>query len=148
MGRPINKRFFGTGATQGDIRVRFKTAGTEADGYITRQKGSKRFLVTDGTASAVCKLVVKQDGFLDNGEMTIKGKLDSGTSGFVSKIDGRTCVLVNAAGVFVAAGPWNFGVSTTDGFIQFEESGGMAAGAIRGNVAATTGNTDFTGNVS
>lgn len=148
MGRPIAKRFFGTGATQGDIRCRFKTAGTEYDGYVVKQLGSKRFRVTDGSVTAVCTLTNKNNAGLSNGDMTIRGKLDNTTNGYVSKISGRKCTLVSLAGAVIGSGPWNFGVSTADGFIQLEESGGMAAGAERGNVAVTTGSTDFAGNVS
>jgi len=148
MGRPINKRFFGTGATQGDIRCRFKSGGTEYDGYIVKQLGTKKFKVTDGTVTATCILTNKNNASLANGDMTIRGKRDNGTNGYVSKISGRKCTLVDLAGLVIATGPWNFGVSTSDGFIQLEESGGMAANAFRGNIAATTGDTDFAGNVS
>lgn len=148
MGRPIAKRFFGTGATQGDLRCRFKASGTEYDGYVVKQLGSKKFRVTDGTVTATCILTNKNNGSLANGDMTIRGKLDAGTNGFVIKISSRKCTLVNLAGTVIGTGPWNFGVSTTDGFIQLEESGGMAADAERGNVAVTTGSTDFAGNVS
>lgn len=144
MGRPINKRFFGTSASEGDIRVRFKTGGTEYNGYIVRQKGSKKFVVTDGGSNtATCTLTNKADASLDNGEMTIKGRIDAGTVGFVSKIDGRTCVLVNTSGTTIGSGPWAFGSSLADGFIQFEEQGGTATGTIRGNVTAVTGNVDL-----
>lgn len=144
MGRPINKRFFGTSATQGDIRVRFKTGGTEYNGYIVAQKGSKKFKVTDGGSNtAVCTLAAKADASLANGDMTIKGKLDSTTVGYVSKIQGRRCVLVNTSGTTIGSGPWGFGSSLTDGFIQFEEQGGMAADALRGNATITTGNVDL-----
>lgn len=144
MGRPINKRFFGTSSTEGDIRVRFKTAGTEYNGYIIKQKGSKKFVVTDGGAiTATCTLTNKADASLDNGDMTIKGRIDAGTVGFVQKLEGRTCVLVNTSGTTVGSGPWAFGSSLTDGFIQFEEAGGMAAAAIRGNATIVTGNVDL-----
>lgn len=144
MGRPINKRFFGSSATEGDIRVRFKTGGTEYNGYIVKQKGSKKFVVTDGGSNtATCTLTNKADAGLSNGEMTIKGRLDNTTVGFVTKIDGRTCVLANVAGYTIGSGPWAFGSSVTDGYIQFEEQGGTATGTLRGNVTAVTGNIDL-----
>lgn len=144
MGRPINKRFFGSSSTEGDIRVRFKTGGTEYNGYIVSQRGSKKFRVTNGgSVVAVCTLVAKADTTLADGEMTIKGKLDSTTVGFVSKIQGRRVVLANIAGSTIGSGPWAFGSSVTDGYIQFEEQGGMAATAVRGNATIVTGNVDL-----
>lgn len=147
MGRPVAKRFFGTGATQGDIRCRFKTGGTEYDGYIVKQRGSKKFLVSNGSVEATCTLTNKNNTGLANGDMTIRGKLDSGTGGFVSKLSSRRCTLVDANAVVIASGPWNFAASTSDGFIQFEESGGMASTAERGNATVVSGNTDFAGTV-
>lgn len=149
MGRPIHKRFFGTSTTESDFRIRFKTNGTEYDGFIVAQKGDKKFKVSNGpgNVTATCLLVGKNDASLANGEMTIKGKLDNGTAGFVSKISGRKCTLVNAAGVVIATGPWGFGSSLTDGYIQLEEQAGMSATAIRGNATIVTGNVDL-GSVS
>lgn len=148
MGRPIAKRFFGTSTTQADIRVHFKTGGTEYDGYIVSQRGSRRFKVTDGSVTATCTLTNKNDLALSNGDMTIKAKLDSGTLGFVSKLSSRTCTLVDLAGVVIGKGPWNFAASTSDGFIQFEEQGGMASTAERGNATVVSGSTDISANVA
>jgi hypothetical protein len=63
-----------------DVRVKIlNPAGgsfAEADGSIIRQKGTRKFLVTDGTNTGVCMLVDKADGSLATGtnglgEMTI-----------------------------------------------------------------------------
>jgi hypothetical protein len=143
MGRPVNKRFFGTSTTESDIRCRFKSAGTEYNGYIVKQKGSKKFVVTDGAVTATCTLTNKADTTLANLEMTIKGRLDSTTVGYVTKLAGRKCVLSDVSGSTIGTGPWAFGSSVTDGFIQFEEQGGMAAAAIRGNATIVTGNVDL-----
>ena len=148
MGRPIAKRFFSTSTTEADIRVRFKTGGTEYNGYIVSQRGSKRFKVTDGSVTATCTLTNKNDAGLDNGDMTIKAFLDSGTRGFVSKLGSRTCTLVDLAGSVIGRGPWNFAASTSDGFSQFEEQGGMSATAERGNATVVSGSTDISGNVA
>jgi hypothetical protein len=149
MGRPINKRFFGTSTDQGDIRVRFKASGTEYDGYIVKQKGSKKFVVTDGTVTATCTLTNKNDLALSDNEMTIKATLDSGLLGFVTKLEGRSCVLSFASNnTTITSGPWGFASSTSDGYIQFEEAGGMAVDAIRGNATVVSGNVDITGNVA
>jgi len=61
MGRPINKRWFGTTGTGTDtgkftgnnLPIRFKLGGTVYEGYITKQTGSHRYKVStdDGTTA-------------------------------------------------------------------------------------------------
>jgi hypothetical protein len=85
MGRPINKRYFGelgSGTDQTDganLPIRFKTGGTVYEGYILKQKGSRRFscVSADGTtATAVCVLVDGTSTNFDpsnNGECVLTG---------------------------------------------------------------------------
>jgi hypothetical protein len=61
MGRPINKRWFGTTGTGtgtgkftgNNLPIRFKLGGTVYEGYITKQTGSNRYKVStdDGTTA-------------------------------------------------------------------------------------------------
>ena len=61
MGRPINKRWFGTTGTGtgtgkftgNNLPIRFKLGGTVYEGYITKQTGSHRYKVStdDGTTA-------------------------------------------------------------------------------------------------
>lgn len=46
-------------------------ANVEADGYIIRQKGSRKYLVTDGTNTGTCVLADLADGALTEDTMTI-----------------------------------------------------------------------------
>lgn len=48
----------------------------EASGYILRQKGKRKFLVTDGTNTGICALVNEADGDLANDQMTITATKD------------------------------------------------------------------------
>lgn len=85
MGRPINKKYFvstgGSAAAYADgtnLPIRFKTGGTVYEGYILKQKGSRRFtcIATDGTTTALCKLVDGTSSNFDpsnNGECVITG---------------------------------------------------------------------------
>jgi hypothetical protein len=53
----------------------------EAPGWIIRQKGARKFLVTDGTNTGVCALANSAPGALLDGEMTIEiTKLDTTTA--------------------------------------------------------------------
>jgi hypothetical protein len=81
MGRPINKRYFGSLGTDATphIPIRFKTGGTVYEGYILKQVGSRRFkcVSADGTtATATCVTV---DGTAinfdpaNNGECVLTG---------------------------------------------------------------------------
>ena len=77
---PLGGKFYGVVGGNTDtsdytypvVKVRVKISGeTEADGYIVRQKGSKKYLVSDGTNTGVCVLADKADGALADGEMTV-----------------------------------------------------------------------------
>jgi len=60
--------------------VRVKIGGnSEADGYIIRQKGRKKFLVSDGSNEGVCVVSDLADSALTNDTMTITC-YDSGSS--------------------------------------------------------------------
>ena len=61
-----------TSLTGAQVVVRVKVgANAEADGYIIRQKGSRKFLVSDGSNEGVCTVVDKNDGSLAADEMTM-----------------------------------------------------------------------------
>ena len=52
MGRPLNKRFFGKEgvgptASGNEIKVNFHNGSAVKEGYIVKQKGSKRFVVEE-----------------------------------------------------------------------------------------------------
>ena len=54
------------------VKVRVKITGeSEADGYIIRQKGASKYLVSDGTNTGVCSLVNLADSNLTDGDMTV-----------------------------------------------------------------------------
>ena len=82
MGRPINKRYFGTTGTLATphIPIRFKSGGTVYEGYILKQHGARRFKCStdDGTtAIEFCKLVAGTSSDpVNNQEATIVGLLN------------------------------------------------------------------------
>lgn len=115
MGRPLNKRYFGTGAGN-QIKTRFQLAGTEYDGYILRQVGSKRYKVTDGAGhTGICTLVDAADNSLSDNQMNVEVLLDNGTFARASKIYSRVAI-VNGAKV-----RWNFAANSTDGYVRIDE---------------------------
>lgn len=97
MGRPVNKRYFGdpVGGTQ--IRVECHTGNGAVDtGYITAQKGTNKFKVTDGTTEKDCRLVNKATAALADGEMVAFGT--NGSTGeriTLKKLFNRTAVDYN-----------------------------------------------------
>ena len=103
MGRPLNNRVFenavaGPTAGESEIKVNFHNGTAVKEGFIVRQKGSKRFLCSEtGTADTthLCKLTTgKLPATLVAGEMSISVQgSDSETYG-VSKISGRTATIV------------------------------------------------------
>jgi hypothetical protein len=65
------------------VKCRVKIgANAEADGYIIRQKGASKYLVSDGTNIGVCFLANKADDALAAGEMNIQ--LTAGDSTLVN----------------------------------------------------------------
>jgi hypothetical protein len=66
-------------ATYPTVKIRVKIgSAVEADGSIIRQKGSTKYLVTDGTNTGVCILANLADGALTANTMTIT--MDEGDS--------------------------------------------------------------------
>jgi hypothetical protein len=120
MGRPLNKRFFGAPTADGtEIKVRFRATGqVEANGWIVKQLGSKKFRCYDGTNTMDCHIVDKAQGTLAVGDMTITVKDDGGTARQVTKIAGRMVTLDTGARI-----AWNFSNATDDGAVEMEEAG-------------------------
>lgn len=62
---------------------------SEADGYIIRQKGATKYLVSDGTNTGVCVLADEADGALSEGNMNITFSLDDSTAQRVKRLTNR-----------------------------------------------------------
>jgi hypothetical protein len=151
MGRPLNKRLFGVAnvgpgaATGNEIKVNFHNGTAVKEGYIVKQKASKKFaceeIGTPGQFTCTLKPGVLP-AELTAGEMSISFKMDDGETYGVSKIAGRKVTLVapSATGANAYGGksvPWNFSTSTSDGAAEVEEAG-------INNVLVGTDDTDFT----
>ena len=150
MGRPLNKRLFGkagVGPTAGgnEIKVNFHNGSAVKEGYIVKQKGSKKFVCeeieTAGEFTCVLKTGVLPAA-LSAGEMSISFKMDDSETYGVSKIAGKKATLVkpSATGSNAYDGlsvPWNFSTSTSDGAAEVEEAGDD-------NTLTGTDDTDFT----
>ena len=150
MGRPLNKRFFGKEgvgptASGNEIKVNFHNGSGVKEGYIVKQKGSKKFVCeeieTAGEFTCVLKTGVLPAA-LSAGEMSISFKMDDSETYGVSKISGKKATLVkpSASGSNAYDGlsvPWNFSTSTSDGAAEVEEAGDD-------NTLTGTDDTDFT----
>jgi hypothetical protein len=132
MGRPINKRFFGPATAGGnEIKVDFHNGTAVKEGYIVKQKASKKFVCEEiGTGGEfTCTLTTgKLPAALAAGEMAISVKGGGGETYGVSKITGRKATIIahSATGANALNGQsiaWNFSTSTTDGAAQVEEAG-------------------------
>lgn len=113
MGRPINKRYFGSGVGN-QIKVRAKIgANAEGDGFIVRQKGTNKFIVTVGANTGVCRVVNKNSGSLDNNEMIINVLTDAGTYVQATKLYNRVAITEGNTKI-----KWNFAADLEDGSVQ------------------------------
>jgi hypothetical protein len=117
MGRPLNKRYFGTGAGN-QIKTRFQLDGTEYNGYIVSQRSTNRYLVSDGTHTGICTLVDKADDSLADNEMNVEVLLDDGTFARATKIYSRVAIV---GGAKVS---WNFDANSTDSAARMDEEAG------------------------
>jgi hypothetical protein len=150
MGRPLNKRLFGvagTGPTASgtEIKVNFHNGTAVKEGYIVKQKGSKKFVCEEiGTAGLfTCTLKTGVlPAALSAGEMSISVQgADSETYG-VAKITGRkvTVASPSATGSNALAGT----------SIKYALTGSAAAGIVRmeeagdDNTLSDTDDDDFT----
>ena len=132
MGRPLNKRLFGTPTAGGsEIKVNFHNGTAVKEGFIVKQKSSKKFVCQEiGTAGEhICTLTTgKLPAALAAGEMSISFKMDDAETYTVSKMSGRKATLSapSATGSNAYDGksvPWNFSTSVADGAAQVEEAG-------------------------
>jgi hypothetical protein len=113
MGRPLNKRYFGSLATadqraagtetQENIRVEanLATSGVVDDAYIVSQKGSNKFILRnkagDANSQTVCRMVNKTTAALTLGEMVMFGTNGAtGTRVPLQKITARKAVDYNS----------------------------------------------------
>lgn len=124
MGRPLNKRFFGTPTAGGnEIKVQFHNGTASVPGWIVKQLGSKKFRCTDGTATVDCVLSTKDAGTLDDSHALVPGLAemsitvdDGGTARQVTKISGRKVTMENGAVI-----SWDF--TGTGDTVAIEEAG-------------------------
>lgn len=113
MGRPVNKRYFGSGSGN-QIKVRAKIgSNAEGDGFIVRQKGTNKFIVTVGANTGVCRVVNKDSGTLAASEMIINVLTDAGTYVQATKLYNRVAITEGNTKI-----KWNFAADLTDGSVQ------------------------------
>jgi len=102
MGRPLNKRYFGTvidevGAEASEnltVSVKVGTNTVSATGIILSQRSENKFRVddaADGTGNeGVCTLVNKATGDLGDNEMSLQGFVAGGNAVYIRKVQNRT----------------------------------------------------------
>lgn len=113
MGRPINKRYFGSGSGN-QIKVRAKIGtNAEGDGYIVSQRSTNKFKVTVGANTGICRVVNKSSGELLDDEMIINVLTDAGTFEQVTKLYNRVAIVEGNRKV-----RWTFDASAVDEAVQ------------------------------
>jgi len=107
MGRPLNKRNFGTGAGKIQVTSWRKESGSESQvaGSIVRQRSTRVFYVNANGTKENMTLVNKAQGSLLASEFIVNAKDDGGTATQVTKFRNRTIQTEGTA---------NFGYSLSD----------------------------------
>jgi len=125
MARPINKRFFGNslvGTGSGKIQVSsYRFTGnieSQVTGSLVRQKGSRKYIVTNGTLTETLTLVNKPQGTLLEGEFIVLLQLDNGTVKNATKFNNRTVQVDGAYNIPFTVSDINV---TNDGMAQVDE---------------------------
>jgi hypothetical protein len=79
--RPVNSKFFGSNA--GRVRVRFNNGVGIVPGFIVKQVGSLRFMVSDGSVRRVCRLArtVSEFNTLPDGVVALRAVRATGGTG-------------------------------------------------------------------
>ena len=89
-------------------------ANAEAPGFIIRQKGAKKYLVTDGTNTGICFLTDEADGALTDGAMTVT----------ITKLDASTARLANFSDHF------GYDFTNTGYYLTFGAAAAVPTGGI------------------
>jgi hypothetical protein len=77
-------------ATYPVVKCRVYISGaSEADGWIIRQKGSTKYLVTDGTNTGVCTLADEADTTLTEGNMNITMSVGDSAATTIARLTNR-----------------------------------------------------------
>jgi hypothetical protein len=104
MGRPLNKRYFGTTGTGtgtglltgNNLPIRFKSGGTVYEGFIVKQVGSRRFKCsTDDGTTAVAKCLLTAGTSSDpvnNGEAVLLGLLNGSQPISIRELTNRIAI--------------------------------------------------------
>ena len=104
MGRPLNKRWFGTTGTGtgtglltgNNLPIRFKSGGTVYEGFIVKQVGSRRFKCsTDDGTTAVAKCLLTAGTNSDpvnNGEAVLLGLLNGSEPISIRELTNRIAI--------------------------------------------------------
>ena len=89
-------------------------ANPEAPGYIIRQKGAKKYLVTDGTNTGICFLTDEATGTLTDDAMTVT----------ITKFDTTTARLANFTDHF------GYDFTNTGYYLTFNAAAAVPTGGI------------------
>lgn len=122
MGRPVNKRWFGTTGTGtgtglftgNNLPIRFKLGGTVYEGYITKQTGSRRYKVsTDNGATTGTVYLTNATTPASNGDAALVGIATGGTAITIRKLTNRVATDYNGQRY-----TWNLSDDSTETLIR------------------------------
>ena len=132
MGRPLNKRNFGTPTAGGsEIKVNFHNGTAVKEGYIVKQKGSKTFVCEEIETAGefTCTLATgKLPAALVAGEMSISALGSDAETYNVAKITAKRVTLANPSATGTNAlgdlsQAWQMGAAASAGVVRLEEAG-------------------------
>lgn len=113
MGRPVNKRYFGSGSGN-QIKIRAKIgSNAEGNGYIVSQRSTNRFRVNVDGTEGICKIVNKSTGDLAANEMIVNVLNDAGQWVQATKLFNRVAIVEGNLKI-----KWTFATSSSDNAVE------------------------------
>lgn len=133
MGRPIKKKFFGNAIAAGfQIKGVAWLNGSATPAYIVRQQGTRKYLFTDGTNSAVCMLV--------NGTPTAVGQAQIIVTPFGGSAENARTILEHTVKTFAGNEyTWKADGSNSSGYAKVGTDSSLVAVGATVSVTVTAG---------
>ena len=114
MGRPLNKKYFGQPSSSGDeklLSIAANINGTVGEAYIVRQKGAKKFVLSNGVEEQLCTLV---DTLANPGEFVMNFDTVELSEALISKISAHRITMVTGETY-----AWKFNITPTTDYASF-----------------------------
>lgn len=114
MGRPVNKKYFGPPINNGDeklLSIAANINGVVGEAYFVKQKGAKKFVLSNGVTEQLCTLV---DTLANPGEFVMIVDTVILAEAKINKISAHRVTMVSGETY-----AWKFNITPTTDYASF-----------------------------